>query len=195
MLDKSAKFIFERLGVTKIVLLNGIGSAGKSTLARAILAEAKDIFLHVPMDYWLEMMPQRTLGTPEGLTFVLDAAGRVTGVVSGPEQERALRGMRRAVAAMAAEGCNMVVDEVIFDAAVVAEYRALLAAHDFHAVGVHAPLVVLEARETARGDRAIGLAKSQFGVVHAGVAYDLEIDTSKGSPEDCARIVVEAFGL
>ena len=181
--------------MAKIVLLNGIGSAGKSSLARAILAQAKDIFLHVPMDAWLEMMPQRTLGTPAGMTFVLDAAGHVTGIVSGPEQERALRGMRRSVAAMAAEGCHMVVDDVIFDPAVVAQYRALLAAHDFHVVGVHAPLEVLEAREKARGDRAIGLSRSRFGVVHAGVTYDLEIDTSNGSPEKCARIVIDAFGL
>ena len=181
--------------MAKIVLLNGIGSAGKSSLARAILAAAKDIFLHVPMDAWLEMMPQRTLGTPEGLTFVLDDAGRVTGLVSGPEQERALRGMRRAVAAMAAEGCNMVVDDVIFDPAVVDDYRALLAAYDFHVVGVHAPLEVLEAREVARGDRALGLARSQFGVVHQGVTYDLEIDTAQASPDECARVVVAAFGL
>ncbi|HWD26919.1 MAG TPA: AAA family ATPase [Rhizomicrobium sp.] len=181
--------------MAKIVLLNGIGSAGKSSLARAILAAASDIFLHVPMDYWLEMMPQRTLGTPEGLTFTLDANGLVTGITSGPEQERALRGMRKAVAAMADEGCNMVVDEVIFDPAVVAEYRVLLAAHDLHVVGVHAPLDVLEAREKARGDRAIGLSRSQFGVVHKDVAYDLEIDTTMGSPDDCARVVVERFGL
>ena len=181
--------------MVKIVLLNGIGSAGKSSLARAILAKAKDIFLHVPMDYWLEMMPQRTLGTAEGMTFTLDAAGRVTGIVSGPEQERALRGMRRSVAAMAAEGCNMVVDEVIFDPGVIADYRALLAPYDLHVVGVHAPLDVLEAREKARGDRAIGLARSQFGVVHAGVTYDLEIDTSRGSPEECARILIETLNL
>src|SRR6201999_3127110 len=97
----------------KIILLNGVGSAGKSTLARAILAQARDIFLHVPMDYWLEMMPGRTLGTPEGLTF--ETAQRdgkpVITVVSGPAQERALRGMRHAIAAMAAQGCNMVIDE------------------------------------------------------------------------------------
>ena len=179
----------------RIVLLNGIGSAGKSTLARAIQARARAIFLHVPMDYWLEMMPARTLGTPEGLTFALDAKGAVIAVHSGAEQERALRGMRKAIAAMAAEGCNMVVDDVIFDAAVVAEYRELLAPYDLKVVGVHAPLEVLEARERARGDRGIGLARSQFGVVHAGVTYDFEIDTSTATAEDCAQAVVERFGL
>jgi len=179
----------------KIILLNGIGSAGKSTLAREILAQAKSIFLHVPMDYWLEMMPLRTLGAPGGLTFVLDENGIVTGLRTGPEQERALRGMRRSVAAMAAEGCNMVVDEVILDPAVMQDYRAVLAPYDLHVVGVHAPLAVLEAREKARGDRAIGLSRSQFGVVHQGVTYDFEVDTSVMSSVDCARVIVERFGL
>ncbi len=180
-----------------IVLLNGIGSVGKSSIAKAIQAQAHAIFLHVPMDMFLEMMPFRTLGTPEGLTFeTAERDGKpVVTVTSGPEQERALKGMRRAIAAMAGLGCNMVVDDVIFEAAVVDEYRALLAPYRLHCVGVHAPLDVLEAREAARGDRAIGLARGQFGVVHRGVTYDLEIDTSTATPEECARRIVAAFGL
>ncbi|MEI9887527.1 MAG: AAA family ATPase [Rhizomicrobium sp.] len=181
----------------RIVLLNGVGSAGKSSIARQIQAQARDVFLHVPMDAWLDMMPQRTLGTPAGLTFETveqDGAPSVI-VTSGPELERTLRGMRHAVAAMAAQGCNMVVDDVIFDAAVMDEYRAFLAAHDLRTVGVFAPLDVLEARERARGDRAIGLARGQFGMVHRGVVYDLAIDTGRASPEACAATIVQRFGL
>jgi chloramphenicol 3-O phosphotransferase len=149
----------------RIILLNGPGSAGKSTLARAILAQARDVFLHVQMDTWLEMMPQRTLGTlgtPDGLTFQTgERDGKpVVEVVSGPAQERALRGMRHAVAAMAAQGCDMVVDEVLFGDEAWDEYRALLRPFALHTVGVFAALDVLEAREKARGDRAIGLARA-----------------------------------
>jgi len=180
-----------------IILLNGIGSAGKSSIAKAIQEQARGTFLHVPMDAWLEMMPRRSLGTPDGLAF--ETVGRdgkpVVVVTSGPEQERALKGMRHAVAAMAALGCNMVVDEVIFDAAAMAEYRALLKPYRLHVVGVHAPLEVLEARERARGNREIGLARGQFGVVHKGVTYDFEVDTSTATAEDCAAAVVARFGL
>lgn len=181
----------------RIVLLNGAGSAGKSALARAIQAEARAVFLHAQMDSWLEMMPARTLGTPDGLTFeTIEEDGKPAVIVhSGAEQERALRGMRHAVAAMAAQGCNMVVDEVIFEPAVANEYRALLAPYDLHLVGVFAPLDILEAREAARGDRAIGLARWQFERVHRGMTYDLTVDTGAASAEDCARAIVERFRL
>jgi chloramphenicol 3-O phosphotransferase len=181
----------------RIILLNGVGSSGKSSIAKAIQAQARGVFLHVQMDTWLQMMPARTFGSPEGLTFLFgEADGRpLIDVVTGPKQGLALRGMRRAIAAMAEEGCDMVVDDVIFSATDVDEYRALLKAHDLNVVAVHAPLGVLEAREKARGDRAIGLARGQFGVVHRGVTYDFEVDTSRASAEECARAILGRFKL
>jgi chloramphenicol 3-O phosphotransferase len=182
--------------MAKIVLLNGVGSAGKTSIAKAIQAQARGIFLHVQMDAFLDMMPARTLGTPEGLTFEIaqSEAGPVVTVKSGDALERTLRGMRASIAAMAGEGCNIVIDDVMIEDR-SAEYRALLEGFDLHFVGVFAPLDVLEAREKARGDRALGLARAQFDVVHCGRRYDLEIDTSTATPEDCARVIVARFGL
>ena len=57
-------------------------------------------------------------------------------------------------------------------------------------VGVHCPLAILEERERKRGDRKIGLAKTQFEVVHLGKDYDLEFDTSVMSPEQCAKKIL-----
>ncbi|MEI9994900.1 MAG: AAA family ATPase [Rhizomicrobium sp.] len=181
--------------MARIILLNGAGSAGKSSLAKALQAELPGVFLHVAMDAFLEMMPARTLGTADGLTFeTIQEDGKPSVIVtSGPAQERALKGMRHAVAAMADVGCDLIVDEVMFDPAPLAEYRALLAGHLLWVVGVQAPLGVLEAREEARGDRAPGLARWQFGRVHRGMVYDFEIDTSMATPEDCARAVVEGL--
>ncbi|MBL6851974.1 MAG: AAA family ATPase [Alphaproteobacteria bacterium] len=181
----------------KIILLNGVGSAGKSTLAKAIQAAARSVFLHVQMDTWLEMMPGRTLGTPDGLTFQTSERDEkpVITVLSGPAQERALRGMRHAVAAMAAQGCNMVVDEVLFGDVAWSEYHALLKPYAFHTVGVFAPLDVLEAREKSRGDRALGLARGQFDVVHRGRSYDFTVDTTAASADECALSIVRRFGL
>jgi chloramphenicol 3-O phosphotransferase len=179
-----------------IVLLNGAGSAGKSSLARALQALLPGAFLHVAMDAFLDMMPAKTLGTPDGLTFetVLEDGKPAVVVTTGPALARALRGMRHAVAAMADQGCDMIVDEVMLGDE-LEEYRALLTAHRLCVVGVHAPLDVLEARETARGDRDIGLARWQFPRVHLGADYDFEIDTSAASPEECARAIAEWFGL
>ena len=54
---------------------------------------------------------------------------------------------------------------------------------------------MLEAREQARGDRALGLARWQHERVHLGLDYDLEIDTATASPLDCARRIKAAFSL
>ncbi|HEY1708832.1 MAG TPA: hypothetical protein VGG10_11255 [Rhizomicrobium sp.] len=183
-------------GKAKIVLLNGAGSAGKTSIAKAIQARASSIFLHVQMDAFLDMMPQRTLGKPEGLTFeMVERDGKPFVILtSGPELERTLRGMRHAIAAMAEQGCHMVIDDVMIDDT-SAEYRTLLAPYDFHMVGVFAPLDVLERRERNRGDRALGLARSQFDIVHRGRTYDLEIDSSSATADECAAAIVRAFAL
>ena len=57
---------------------------------------------------------------------------------------------------------------------------------DVTMVGVHCPLDALNRREGARGEREPGTAESQFHVVHAGVEYDCEIDTSAQSARECA---------
>lgn len=46
-----------------------------------------------------------------------------------------------------------------------------------------------------RGDREIGLARWQFDKVHEGVRYDIELDTSRSTPEDCARAIKTRFAL
>ena len=180
-----------------VIILNGVGSVGKSTTARALQAITARPFLHVAMDAFLEMLPATLFGQPEGLVFeTVHDQGKPSIVIrSGPVVEQALRGMRHAVAAMAAQGNDLIVDDVIIDGARAAEYRALLAPFALRFVGLFAPLEVLEARERARGDRAIGLARWQYDLVHRGIAYDLEIDTTTATPAEGARMIRDAFGL
>ena len=90
---------------------------------------------------------------------------------------------------------HLVVDDVMFETAEVAEYRALLAHVNLRFVGLFAPLDVLEERERARGNRAIGLARGQFDRVHRGIAYDLEIDACEATPTKSAALICRTFGL
>lgn len=178
----------------RIIVLNGVGSVGKTSVARALQAITAEPFLHVAMDAFLGMLPEKMMGHPDGLTF--DATEREGVIIrSGPVLERAMRGMRHAVAAMAAQGNNLIVDEVMIGPAQEGEYRALLVGFELRFVGLFAPLAVLEARERARGDRLIGLARWQYERVHQGRTYDLEIDTIRASPAEIARAIRDAFGL
>jgi chloramphenicol 3-O phosphotransferase len=183
--------------VSQCVLLNGVSSVGKGSVARALQGIAARPMLHVQMDAFLEMMPPGTFGAPEGYSFEtsLEGGKPVTAITSGPILETALASMRAAVAAMADAGADLVVDEVMWDPAALADYRRRLAGHAFHVVGLFAPLEVIERRERARGDRALGLARWQYDRVHADMAYDLELDASVASPEALAGLIKETFGL
>ena len=149
------------------------------------------------MDAFLDMLPEKMLAHPDGLLLeaAQDGGQPVVGIRTGPVLGRAMEGMRHAIAAMAARGNDLIVDEVMIEARTAQEYRALLQPFDLRFVGLFAPLDVLEERERARGDREIGLARWQYGRVHHGIAYDLEIDTAGMTPLECAQLIRDTFDL
>ena len=180
----------------RIVLLNGVGSAGKSSIARALQTIASEPFLHVQMDAFMEMLPETYNEHPDGFTYetVYEEGKPQIVIKTGPVGERTLRGMRHAVAAMAREGNNLIVDDVMLGST-KAEYANLLSNFEVFNVGVFAPLEVLEARERLRDDRLIGLSRWQFDRVHKGMSYDLQVDTSSATPMDCAKLIKLEFQL
>ena len=120
---------------------------------------------------------------------------RTITIRSGILMDRLMRGMRRAIAAMASEDNHLIVDDVMFDVAEADLCRRLLADVELRFVGLFAPLPVLEARERERGDREIGPARGQYGIVHRGMNDDLELDTATLTPMQCAEAICQAFGL
>ena len=184
-------------GPVQIIILNGVGSAGKSSTARALQQICARPFLHVAMDAFLDMLPEEMFGHADGMIFeTLEDGGKPSVAIrTGPVMDVAMRGMRRAIAAMAGQGNSLIVDDVIIDPADEADYRGVLSGFETRFVGLLAPLAVLEARELARGDRQIGLARWQFDRVHAGRVYDLEIDTATTTPAQNAAMIRDAFGL
>jgi chloramphenicol 3-O phosphotransferase len=62
-------------------------------------------------------------------------------------------------------------------------------------VGVRCESTVAAGREVARGDRVAGMAESQADIVHQGVAYDLEVDTTHTESMECARLVAAHVSL
>lgn len=181
---------------TRIILLNGVGSSGKTSLAHALQALLASPYLHVQMDAFLGMLPARYLNDAAGFTFssFVEDGRSVVSISSGPVARRAMQGMRHAIVALAEQGNNLIVDEVLLGDEKT-EYARLLAPFTVSMVGVHCPLEVLEERERRRGDRLAGLARWQYDRVHAGVTYDVSVDTSAATPEACAREIVRALAL
>jgi len=191
------------MSMNTIILLNGVGSAGKSSIAKALQSITEQPFLHVEMDGFLEMMPAKFRDHPDGLRFEtrMDQGSPVTTVDTGKVARRVLNGMRLAVAALASSGNNMIVDEVIFGnkshgaSHPLAEYQAMLKPYTFYIVGVFASLEVLERRESDRGDRKIGLSRWQYDRVHEDMEYDFSVQTDDRSPLACAEQIKAKLDL
>jgi len=175
----------------KIIFLNGVGSVGKTSIAKALQDIMDEPYLHVGLDHFIDMIPKKYLGHIDGIRFVnvnKPEEAPTLAVVMGAVAQAAMRGMRAAMVALAEAGNNLIIDEVIFGDEFT-EYRTMLAPFSVLYVGIFAPLDVIERRELARGDRSIGLARWQYPRVHAGADYDLEVDSSQLTAETCAELI------
>ncbi len=182
-----------------IIFLNGTSSAGKTTLAMALQERLGEPYQHMALDQFRDGLPAkfRGLNAPEesaghdGLNVVPvhHEGGAFTEVRFGDSGKRMLRGMRRAIAAMAQEGNNIIIDDIILEPEFLTDYLTTLAQIDVYFVGVRCPLEVIEEREAVRLGRFPGTAQSHIEVCHAHGQYDVEIDTSKQTPEECAEAV------
>jgi chloramphenicol 3-O phosphotransferase len=150
-------------------------------------------YLHTGIDHFLERLPSRLLGDPDGwsLRFRDDALAELP--VIGPTGLRLLTGMYRAAAAYAAAGNHAVVDDVIYDPRVLEAAVEALGYTSVLFVGIRCPPEVAEERERDRGDRALGGARVFADAVHRHGVYDLEVDSSILSPAESAAAIEAAL--
>jgi chloramphenicol 3-O phosphotransferase len=80
-----------------------------------------------------------------------------------------------------------VVDEVTFGREAATDWKEALNGLSVTWIGIRCDPDEAAAREQTRGDRVIGLARGLSDVVHEHVAYDLELDTTRASPEELVR--------
>ena len=176
---------------TRLIVLNGGSSSGKSGLARCLQAVLlPQPWLTFGTDSLTVAMPAALTSSEEGLAIAADGTVSV-----GPEFRELERVWMVGVAAMVRAGARIIVDEVFLGGA-ASQQRWLDALGDISAlwVGVHCDPEIAAGREIARGDRVPGMAAAQAEIVHEGIRYDIEVDTSRMESMACARIVAGALG-
>ena len=157
------------------VVLNGASSAGKSSIAKALQRLSDVPVLHASLDTFTDMFDWAVISEQS----VRDECHRV-GVAN----------FHATLPILASSRFHVVVDHVFEQHAWFEACRDALKAKRTYFVGVRCPLATLEAREKARGDRQIGLARWQFERVHQAKPYALDLDTSKLSPDECATRIL-----
>ncbi len=170
---------------TQMIILNGGSSSGKSGIIRCLQAVLPDPWLAFGCDSFVEALPARMQASGAGVAFAPD------GGVSVGVGFRALEAAWIAgVVATARAGARIIVDEVFLaGAASQQRWQQALGGLDVLWVGVRCDSAVAAGREIARGDRVRGMAASQADVVHEGVVYDVEVDTTHTEALVCAQAI------
>jgi chloramphenicol 3-O phosphotransferase len=171
---------------TQVIVLNGGSSSGKSSIARCLQSMLPEPWLTVGVDTLIRAMPRSMQGSDSGIRFAPD--GQVLVGNGFRELEAA---WYRGIAAVAGADTPVIVDEVFLGGAASQDrLRVALDGLEVLWVGVRCAGAVAADREATRGDRA-GMAESQADLVHSGVVYDLEVDTTATAAIDCARAIAD----
>ncbi|MEU9686353.1 chloramphenicol phosphotransferase CPT [Amycolatopsis japonica] len=172
---------------TRVIVLNGGSSSGKSGIARCLQAVLPDPWLTLGVDTLIGAMPA---AVDEGIDFAGDG-----GVSVGAGFRRLEDAWMAGVAAMVRAGARIVIDDVFLGGAASQQrWRDALDGLEVLWVGVRCDGAVAAGRETARGDRVAGMAEAQAESVHRGVVYDFEVDTGVNEALACAREIASAIG-
>jgi chloramphenicol 3-O phosphotransferase len=163
-----------------ILIINGTSSSGKTSLVHALQDCLEETFLEAGIDKFIWMLPKRYLERPLWDEILGPA------VEAGPSGYILVNGMHQAVLALSLSGCHVIADHVLVEPAWLRQCADLFSDLPAYLIGVRCPLEVLEERERSRKNRTLGQARLQFPVIHAHSLYDLEVDTSLHSPEECA---------
>ncbi|WP_229868232.1 chloramphenicol phosphotransferase CPT [Streptomyces chryseus] len=170
---------------TQMIILNGGSSSGKSGIVRCLQSVLPDPWLAFGCDSFVDAMPARMRASGEGIVFAAD--GRVSVGADFLALEAA---WTDGMVAMARAGARIIIDDVFLGGAASQQrWQKALGGLVVLWVGVRCESAVAAGREVARGDRIHGMAASQADVVHDGVLYDLEVDTTRTESLVCARTI------
>jgi chloramphenicol 3-O phosphotransferase len=190
----------------RLVVLNGVSSSGKTTLASSFRdeqARSGDFWLLIGIDDALSKLPSQWVdlglltGPGEyadgGLWFEQTPSGRRLRV--GELGRELIDLYHQWVSVAVRSGMNVIVDDVVVDRETYESWERVLEGLEPVWVAVRCPLEVAESRELARGDRALGLARAQHDVVHRDIPYAFEIDTGDLSAPQAHAALRRCLGL
>ncbi len=182
-----------------VIILNGPSSVGKSSIIKAFQAKQSNLWLSIGIDnFFVGVLPPRFCleDKPEHYCVMRgvaseDKEGKLFTLIVGPEGQKVIKGMHRAIAAYAKAGNNVIVDYIKYEDRWLADLQDALRGIKVVWVGVTAPLEVIIQREKQRGTSPEGHVRSHYFTVHQHMPYNLMIDTNELSSEQAADKIIE----
>ena len=178
------------------IVLNGTSCSGKSSIAAALQELWPRPLQVTGIDTFLASQSQRFFATggrvAAGFSWIPATIDGQPAFhwVPGPLGLGMIKASHAYWAACAGAGLDQVIDDVWLVPDQPAGLQDALVAANTLWVGVHCPLVLAEQRERERGDRIVGTVRGQHAVVHTFRKYDVDVDTSVATPQECAEAIL-----
>lgn len=159
---------------TRIIILNGTSSSGKSTLASHLRRSLPSSFCFYSSDM-----------LADGGFRQLDTKSRNIG------RRKFFDGFHSSIYSFALKENDLLIEHIIEQEQWFTDLNNCLQPFDVFWVGVKAPLDVLQRRELNRGNRSIGEAEFHLKT-HDFCQYDCVVDTTNPI-DDCVTIIIEKW--
>ncbi|MCM1027824.1 MAG: chloramphenicol phosphotransferase CPT family protein [Roseburia sp.] len=166
----------------RIIFLNGVTSAGKTSIVEA-LQERDDIFFYVVAnDLFQEMVGEK---------YLRENYWRYLSEV--------ILMMYHTAKLYSDMGKNVLIDGILVEREEIAPHyrqmKEILKDNPLDLVEVYCPLELCRERNLLRGDRYESQSEEQQELMAKDIEYSLRVDTSQNSAAECAEIIVkELFG-
>jgi len=160
-----------------LIYLNGTSSAGKSSIAQAMVQQSTLAFVHIEADnIFAPDRRVKTSSSDDSHIYFLSTSAMVSNALKA--------------------GKNVIWEDPLFHPEQLIYEVSYLGVKDIinqiYLINVQCDLDVCKSREIARKDRGSGFAAIMHSYVYKYMPIcDVEVDTSSTSPEDNARIILD----
>ncbi|MCR4621727.1 MAG: chloramphenicol phosphotransferase CPT family protein [Clostridiales bacterium] len=163
-----------------IIYLNGVTSSGKTSIVEALQAR-RDVFFYVMAnDLFQEMI---------GEDYLKEDYWKYLGEV--------IIMMYHTAKLFSDMGKNVIIDGILVERDGVSPHyermKEILRDNPLDIVEVSCPLDICRQRNIERGDRYETQSEEQAKLMAAGIQYDLHLDTSRLSPDECADAILKTL--
>lgn len=170
------------MGKGRIIFLNGVTSAGKTSIVEA-LQQREDVFFYVVAnDLFQEMVGEKYLRENywKYLSEVIIMMYHTAKLYSDM-------------------GKNVLIDGILVEREEIKPHYyqllEILKDNPLDIVEVYCPLDICRQRNIIRGDRYEEQSEEQYNLMAEDIKYSIRVDTGRYRPEECAeKIIRELFG-
>ena len=163
----------------RIIILNGVSSSGKTTLAKVLQDRSPIPLYKLDIDDFILMSPEKFNDYEHNDFSVQYAfASKIFHVVK----------------LFSDMGFDMVVPHMFFkNTDTLKEFKVLLKDYPVLIVNITCPVEELNKRELSRGDRNPGSAEEQLQLLETQFDNSITVNNFESTNEECAEMIIKSF--